>query len=81
MDIDAEVAADQVEDVAAGIIGTVGPQTGFVASEHNLQAIAWAADDVADQELAALDLAGREQAEQDRFEPSQKRRPDVVAVR
>ena len=65
MDIDAEVAADQIEDVATGVICTVGPQTGFLASEHNLQAVARTAEDVTNQELATLDLAGREQAEQD----------------
>ena len=78
---DAEVTADQVEDVATGVIGAVGPQTGFLSSEHDLQAVARAAEDVTDQKLAALDLAGGKQAEQDRFEPPQKRSPNVVAVR
>ncbi|MDP1524914.1 MAG: hypothetical protein Q8M20_03825 [Rhodocyclaceae bacterium] len=26
MDVDAEVAADQIEDVATGVVGTVGPK-------------------------------------------------------
>ncbi len=64
MDIDAEVTADQVEDVTAGVIGTVGPQTRLLAGQHDFKAVARATQDVTDQEFAALDLASGEQAHQ-----------------
>ncbi|WP_161970961.1 hypothetical protein [Aerosticca soli] len=52
------MSADQVEHIAAVAGGTVGPEPRLVAVEHDLQAVARAAEHVADDELAAARPTG-----------------------
>ena len=58
--------------LAAGVISAVGPQPSFFAGEHHLEAVAWAAQDVSDQELTAPDFAGRQQCSEHRFQSRQQ---------
>jgi len=71
--VHAVVAADQVEHIAAGAFGAVGPQSRLVAVEHDFQAVPRAAEHVADDELAAALLSSGEQGEQHRLQPREQR--------
>ncbi len=76
----ARPGGNEVEDVAAVAGRAVRPQARLVAVEHHLQAVAGAAQDVADHERAASLLAGREQHAQHEFQAGEQRRADLVAL-
>ena len=68
--VDATVRADQRKDVAASAGGSIRPQPRLVAIENYLEAVAGAAQYVADQELATALLACRKHSLQNRFQAS-----------
>ena len=77
--IDPEVTANEREDIATGIVGTIGPQSCLLAIEHHLEAVAGTTQHIADQERAPALLACREQGEQHRFQPCEKFRAQFLA--
>ncbi|NJZ81031.1 hypothetical protein GO282_05013 [Ralstonia solanacearum] len=76
----ASLGRDQIEDVAAVAGRAIRPQARLLAVEHHLQAVAGAAEDVADHERAAPLLAGREQHAQHELQAGEQRRADLVAL-
>ena len=62
--IDAEIGSNEIEDVTAIACRAIGPQARLLAVEHHLEAVARAAQHIADQELAPALLASREQGEE-----------------
>jgi hypothetical protein len=77
--VDPEMRRDQVEDVATVAIGAVGPQPRLLAGEHHFETVAGAAERIADDELAAAHLAGREQHRQHRLQARDQLDADRLA--
>jgi len=78
--IEAVVECNKVEFVAAVTGGAVRPESGLLADQHDLQAVARTAEDVADGELAAPLLAGGEQTEEHGFQIREKRGTNLLAL-
>ena len=76
--VNPEVISDQRVHIATGIVGAIGPQSRLLTIEHHLEAIAGAAQHIADQEFAPAFLACREQGEQHRFQPCEKFRSQFL---
>jgi hypothetical protein len=74
------VGGEQSEDVTAFTRGVVVPQASRFALERDLEAVARAAQHIADQVLLAPLLASRQQRHQHRFQSGQQISPDGIAL-
>ena len=79
MDAGSEVGRDQIEDVAAVAGRAIRPESGLVAGQHHLEAVAGTAQHVADEKLALALLARREHRGQHRLQPCDQFRANFVA--
>ncbi|NKF67678.1 hypothetical protein GO296_04960 [Ralstonia solanacearum] len=79
--VDTQGARDHCEHVPAITRGAIRPQAGLLAVEHDFQAVARIALDVADHELVPPLLAGWKQDGQHRVQPVEQQAPDAVPLR
>ena len=80
LNVGTEVGCNQVKDVTAIARGAIGPQTGLLAIEHHLQAVAGAAHTIAHQKVAATLLSSREHGGKDRLHATQQGGTDFVTL-
>ena len=62
------MSGNEIENVAAIACRTIRPQTRLLAVQHHLEAVARAAEDVANQKLAPTLLSRREHRGENRFQ-------------